>query len=188
MSSELEKLQLHASSYREAVDRIFSPALKEPADWQESLRKILICASQLYLDYLLITEDLPAMEAVSSGKNSSIHLSVNIFREKKLREELQQRLESSDCWNHRFKPENAFSDWTGLRCTRDYTERLVTHLPEIYGESFRVEACAKEFLASHRDRVLADLVVGLQHLGRNHISFVLQTLEWAADDLSWEDS
>ena len=187
MNNQLEKLQLDLVSYREAVDNVFSLAIAKPLDWQQCFREILICASQLYLDYLLVIKNLPAMEAVSSNDVSGL-IRTDTLREKTLREELQQKLESSTCWTHDFKPENSFSEWTGLRSRRDYTDKLTLHLPEIYEESFRVEACTKDFLASHDGSALAQLVVGLQHLGRNHIGFVLQALEWAADEGSWVES
>lgn len=187
MNNQLEKLQLDLVSYREAVDKVFSSALAKPTDWHECFREILICASQLYLDYLLVMKNLPAMEAVSSAGDGG-RVRVDTLREKTLREKLQQKLESSTCWVHHFKPENSFSELTGLRSRRDYANKLTLHLPEIYEESFRVEACAKDFSASHDGSALAQLVVGLQHLGRNHISFVLQALEWVADEDSWEES
>ena len=185
MNNQLEKLQRDLVSYREAVENVFSSALAKPTEWQQCFREILICASQLYLDYLLVMKNLPAMEAVSS-KDDSDRVRVDTVREKILREKLQQRLESSTCWSHHFKPENSFSELTGLRSLRDYADKLTLHLPEIYEESFRVEACTKDFLASHDGSALAQLVVGLQHLGRNHISFALQALEWAADEDSWD--
>lgn len=187
MNNQLDKLQTDLIGYRQAVDQIFSPALTTPKSWQECISEILISASQLYLDYLLVMKNLPAMEAVSS-KGDGGRVRVDTLREKALRERLQQKLESSTCWDRHFKPENSFSELTGLRSRRDYTDRLTLHLPEIYEESFRVEACAKDFLASHDGSTLAQLVVGLQHLGRNHISFVLQALEWVADEDSWEES
>jgi hypothetical protein len=188
MNNELEKLELDLASYREAVDRIFSSAPAKPADWQQCLREILICASQLYLDYLIAIKNLPSMEAVSSKGNSDRIRGVMLReREEDLRERLLRELEFSACWKRQFKPENAFSELTGLRSRRDYIDKLTLHLPEIYEESFRVEACAKDFIASRTGSALAQLAIRLQHLSRNHISFVLQALEWAADEDSWEE-
>jgi hypothetical protein len=110
-----------------------------------------------------------------------------MLRERNLREKFRERLESSPCWIH-FKPQNPSSADTGLKTLQDYIEKFTLHLPEIYEETLRVEVCAKSFLNNHNDSALAQLVVGLQHLGRNHISFVLQALEWAADEDSWNDS
>lgn len=187
MFDQLEKLQLDLADYREAVDDIFSSSLTEPAECQQRFREILICASRLYLDYQVVMKSLPDLEVFSSSATAPI-FRVDTLREKALRGKLRQKLETSSCWSHRFNPENPFSELTGLRSRRDYTDRLSLHLPEIYEETFRVEACTKEFLASHDGSALAQLVVGLQHLGRNHISFVLQALEWAADEDSWEES
>lgn len=185
MNFQLERLERDTVSYRNAVDRLFSSASDSRRKWQRCLREILICASQLYLDYLLVREEVPAMEAVSLPGKAAPFRS-DIARERFLRQRLQRKLESSACWRRQFTPENAFSAETGLRTLQDYTESLALHLPEIYEETFRVEACAKEFLARRDGCALVELVVGLQHLGRNHISFVLQTLEWATEDLSWE--
>lgn len=173
--------------YREAVDRVVPAASTNPADWRRHFFEILICASQLYLGYLLVVRDLTALETVSSKSGSSGHVRVDTVREKNLREKLKQELESSPCWGY-FKPDNPLSEFTGLRNLQDYLDRFTLHLPEIYEETFRLESCTKEFLASHDRAALAQFTVGLQHLGRNHISFVLQALEWAADEDSWEES
>ena len=185
MYGQLEKINSDLTSYREAFDQLVSVATTTPADWRQRLFAILICASQLYLDYLLAMRDLPALEAVSSEVRS-VPVRANTLRERELREQLQQKLRSSSSWNHSFQPKNPFSELTGLRGLQDYTERFTLHLPEIYEETLRVETCIKDFTASHDDSALAQIIVGLQHLGRNHISFVLQALEWAGDEDGWE--
>jgi hypothetical protein len=65
-------------------------------------------------------------------------------------------------------------------------DSFALHLPEIYEASFRVESYARAFQKSQSSTALASLGVGLQHLGRNHISFVRFALEWAADESSWK--
>jgi hypothetical protein len=187
MLDQLEKLQIDLSGFREAVDRIFSPTLITPESWQACFQEILISASKLYLDYLLVMKNLSAMEIASSKSSSTGHLRVDTLRERNLRERLKHELQSSHSWNH-FRPQNPFSGLTGLHTTQDYTDRLTLHLPEIYEETFRVEAYTKTFLANHDGPTLARLAVGLQHLGRNHIAFVLQPLEWVADEGSWDES
>jgi hypothetical protein len=186
MSDQLEKLQLDLVSYRAAVDQIFSSPLTTPRDWQRRFLEISICASQLYLDYLLVTKAFPELDSVSSAVDGIDHVLADALREKRLREKLKHELESSPSWNH-FKPENSFSEFTGLRSVQDYTERLTLDLPEIYEETFRAEIYTKAFLRTHSASALSRLVVALQHLGRNHISFVLQALEWASDEGSWEE-
>ena len=186
MSAQLEKLLVDLASYRQAVDQIFSPLLKGPKEWRERLFEVLICTSQLYLDYLLIIKSLPIMEVISSESGSSNFVRTNLVRERNLRERLKHKLESSRPWSG-FRPENPFSGITGLCSRQDYIDRFTLHLPEIYEETFQVEACTKNYLLSHNGAALAQLGVGLQHLGRNHISFVLQPLEWAADADSWDE-
>lgn len=188
MVDQLERIQADIIAYREAVDRIFFPALTSTEGWQQRLWEILICASQLYLDYLLVMKDLPELDAISSRGGSRNRVDADALREQQLREKLRHELESSLCWSQHFKPDNPLAEAIGVRTPRDYIESLTLHLPEIYEETFRVEACAKDFLAHRGDSALAQLVVGLQHLGRNHISFVLQTLQWAADEGSWQDT
>ena len=187
MHSKLEKLQLDLVSYREAVDQILSLGLITPRHWQQCFLDILICTSQLYLDYLLVTKSLPDLEAAASESEDSDLVSTDVTREMRLRAELKHKLTSSSPWLG-FTPENPFSNLTGLSKLQDYVNSLTLHLPEIYEETIRVEACVKSFLASHDSSALAQLSIGLQHLGRNHASFVIQTLEWIANEDSWEES
>jgi len=187
MYNELEKLQMDLVRYREAVDHVFTSTLATPRDWQKWLLKISISASQLYVDYLLVVEHMPELEAVASKRGAVDLVQSNNLREQSVRERLRQKLETSPCWTM-FRPENPFSELTGLRSLQDYTDKLTLHLPEIYEETFGVEVCVKSFLANHNSSALAQTFIGLQHLGRNHIAFVLQALEWAADEGSWEES
>ncbi len=187
MFDQLETLQMDLVHYREAVDQIFSPTLTTPSDWQQSLLEISIYSSRLYLDYLLVRKTFPELDGVSSAVDGIGHVPADALREKRLREKLKHKLESSPSWSH-FRPENPFSELTGLRTVRDYTDRFTLHLPEIYEETFRAEICTREFLTNQSAAALARLGVALQHLGRNHIGFVLQALEWAADEGSWGEA
>lgn len=184
MLNRLETLQVDVVQYRQAVDKIFSLSLMTSDRWQACFKEILLCTARLYLDYLLITNDMPELEGLCGKATANRSVSTDWRREKKLREELTLRLGSSE-WPG-FVPENAFSDLTGFGTVQDYANSFTLHLPEIYEETFRIEACLRSFL-SHRDSAsLSQLSVGLQHLGRHHVSFVLQPLEWVAEDGSWE--
>lgn len=186
MFDQLEELQLDLVSYRAAVDRIIFSTPTVPRDWRQSMLEILVCASRLYLDYLLVMRNLPALEAVSSKGRSADLVRADALRERDLREKLKDKLESSSSWSH-FRPENPFSEVIGLRSLQDYMDKFTLHLPEVYEETFRAEAYAKDFLAGRKSSTLARLMVALQHLGRNHIGFVLQALEWASDESSWDE-
>lgn len=187
MFDQLEKLQVDLGGYREAVDQIFSPALTTSKKWQACFSEILICTARLYLDYLLVMKGVDELESFVSRSGDGGEAPTDSVREMKLRADLKRTLESSNGWPG-FIPQNSFSNLTGFRTLRDYADSFTLHLPEIYEETFRVEACTKSFLANHNGTALAQLSVGLQHLGKNHASFVLQPLEWAADEGSWDES
>jgi hypothetical protein len=68
----------------------------------------------------------------------------------------------------------------------DYLNVFLLHLPEIYEETLRIEALVKAFRKNLDKAVLTRLEVSLEHMARNHISFVRFALEWAADESSWE--
>ncbi len=156
MSNQLERLQSDSVSYREAVDKIFSEAPLDLRAWQSYFFEVLICASQLYLDYLLVTRELPALEAVSKASTYD-RVETDIRRESTLRKKLREKLESSLHWEH-FSPENPFSEDTGLRTLQNYIDSFAHHLPEIYEESFRVEYCAKSFLNNQNGSALAQMI------------------------------
>jgi hypothetical protein len=187
MYSQVEKLPSDLASYRKTIDQIFSATFTSPRDWQRYFFEVLICVSQLYLDYLVVMKESPTFETISSEAFRLDIVRADISRETTFREKFRAQLESSPHWTH-FKGENAFSKLTGLQTLQDYIDTFALHLPEIYEESFRVEYLSTTFLTSQNDAPLAQLIVGLQHMGRNHISFVQQALEWAADEYSWDES
>ncbi len=127
------------------------------------------------------------LEAVASKRAVLDLVQSDGLAERSIRKRLRQELETSPSWTT-FRPENPFSELTGLHSLQDYTDKLALHLPEVHEETFAVEACLISFLANRNSAALAQTFIGLQHLGRNHISFVLQALEWAADEGSWDDA
>lgn len=185
MLTQLEKLQQSLAGFRKVVDQCFSSSLVTPSDWQALMLEILIGTSTLYLDYLLTVKALPELESIATRRAHFDLVPADLARERKLRTELREKFSSTESWPG-FVPQNAFSELTGLHTLQDYSNRLSLHLSEAYEESFRIETCAEEFLRSHTSSALAQLSVGLRHLGQNHISFVLQALEFAADPGSWD--
>jgi hypothetical protein len=182
----IKNLPSNLSRYRKTVDQIFSPDLSNPTDWQRYFFDVLLCTSQLYLDYLLLQKAESQLGAISR-KTKHRTRGTDTKRESLLRRLYRERLESSTHWTH-FIPENPFSDSTGLRTNEDYINEFALHLPEIYEETFRVEGLARDFLTDHSTNLLAQMLVGMEHLARHHVSFVQQALQWAADDISWNTS
>ena len=187
MEDQLGKLVSDLASYREAVDHLLFLKVSEVRKWREQLLDILVNVSQLYLDYLLLKKERPVLEAACS--EGSVHeiLRADLHREASLRKLLKERLKSSPHWN-RFDPKNEFSELTGLRTLQDYLDKLVLHLPEIYEESFRAEKLTRALLTDRKQSILAQLVVSMEHIERNHVTFVQQPLEWAVNEQNWDES
>ena len=185
MFEQLQNSIPHLVHYRETLDRIFSKPPKSPNELQRYFFDLLVCTSQLYLDYLFVLKDSSSYETKRTRVRSQKLPKADIHREKDLRERFQLALASSPHWKYFAPEENAFSDEIGLRTLDDYLHSFSLHLPEIYEETFRIESFIKIFLENRSDDALVGLLVGLQHMGRNHISFVQQTLECAAEDISW---
>ncbi len=184
MHDLLKKLVSDTSNYRESVDKIFSVASQREG-LHQCFSDILTRASELYLDYRLFMKYLPEFEAASVNRRGQPILGADIHREGALRERLRKELESSQQWAL-FRPDAPLSNLIGLRTSQDFLNNLGLHLPEIYEETFRIEDCVQAFLESHVNSALVQLMVGLQHLGRNHTLFLLPALEWAADEDNWE--
>ena len=182
MSNQLEQLPLVISNYRESVNMIFTTS-PTPSELRSRFYDVLICTSRLYLDYLLITRQLETAEMVPS---EYVSIPANLQRERIHREQLRAQLESWPNWKY-FHPQKGFPEQTDLQTLADYINCLALHLSEIYEESFRVKQCAKEFLLNQNDSAGGQLIVGLEHMGRHHISFVQQALEWVSADSMWDD-
>jgi hypothetical protein len=184
MRTRFDQLALDAAGYRAAMERIFSRKLSKPRHCRQYFFEVLVNSSRLYLDYLLITKDLPELEKLSKTDAKRPLNPHNTSRETLLRRRFRERLKSLPCWSY-FLPENPFSKYTGLWKLEDYINSFALHLPEIHEETLWVEGYASGFLKNRLASTLADLMVGLQHLGCNHVSFVHFALEWAAEESSW---
>ncbi len=180
----LKQIEPDCISYRQCVDQLFEPLPEAELCWRLRYLDILVATTRLYLDYVLVMQHMPEFEAVAVKRRKTILFSKGGDREQTLRRKLTQELEDGARWAA-FMPINPFSDDTGLIDLQAYKNRLTLHLPEIYEETFHVEVFAQSFLSNQNSTALAYLSVGLEHLGKNHISFVLQALQWLAYEGSW---
>jgi hypothetical protein len=184
MITSLVNVIRSAQAYRATVDRIFSEPLVEPDAASEYFFDLSISVSQLHLDYILVVKDQPAIERfVALGDHQMEKIRSDRDREMGLQERLEQRLEELPCWEY-FDPSDAFADYTGLRTLKDYITSFVIQLPEAYEESFRAESYAKSLLAGTSGPI-EELIVCLEHMGRNHLSFVRFATEGAAERSNW---
>ena len=184
MITSLVNVIRSAQAYRAAVDRIFSEPLDEPDAAREYFFDLSISVSQLHLDYLLVVKDQPAIERyATAGDHLMERIRGDIHHEMRVRERLRERLEALPCWEY-FDPSDAFADDTGLRALKDYIASFVIELPEAYEETFRVEYYAKGLLGGATGPI-SELIVALEHMGRNHLSFVRFALEGASQSSNW---
>jgi len=187
MTASLHNLVASTTAYRATVDRLFSEPMSDPEAARKYFFELLISVTQLYLAYLLVARDRDEIDSASAaGTHRTERIRSDIQREMSLRKRLEERLEALPCWSY-FDPGDDFAEETGLRTLKDYVDSFSLHLPEIYEETLRVEYYARSLLEGDNGSVLVDLIVGLEHLGRHHISFVHFALERAAFWIHWRE-
>jgi hypothetical protein len=182
--SRLQELLLHTSGFRRAVDRIFTQRFESHEDWLKYLWTVLQFASQLYADYALLTPGLNQIEASDGAPQSPMSDESTVRTEANLRERLDSALRGMPWWAE-LRPDAPFGDITGLRTADDFISVLTLHLPEAYMESLDVERWANEFSVRPAVIPLGSLIIGLEHMNRNHLLFVLPALQFAADETTW---
>lgn len=187
MSLLLRQLDKHLAAYRTAVDQLCAEGCPSIGGRLRCLTSVHVEVSRLYLDYRLFMQSRSKLEAVASRVRGVRPIRSDVRREFELRERMKQILEAWPHWA-RFHAEHAFSDLNGLRNTSDYIGSFVLHLPEIYEETIRVQKAVAGFLSHLSARRLVEIELGLQHMGRNHILFVLPALEWVSAEEQWNDA
>lgn len=185
MQSVFAHLEADCQRYRFAIDRLLDANHVQSDSMRGHFLEVRVTSSQLYLDYATLYRDLPQIKTTCSKHSADRQQSRAMERERDLRTQFKTRLRPSQIWTH-FRPNNSFSEMNRLTCLDDYLNSIELHLPEIYGETIRIEAQGIEFLRSNDSGSLADVLVGLEHTGRNHISFVLRALDWLVDEISWD--
>lgn len=171
------RLARHCADYRRSVDQIFcEDDLSAPLRLQSIFRQIQIRTAQLQVDGHQLLESIPKMR-MSSKAAPSVEARHDLHRERDLRTRLQQRLEQLQVWNQ-FDSENPLAALVGLHSTKDYIQSLELHPAgdlrgnPVFGGVF-------ECLSEQRIREVAVVtIIGLQHMGRNHISFLQPALDW----------
>ena len=102
-------------------------------------------------------------------------------REQGLRDRLRQRMENLSVWRQR-KWQNPLATVAGLLSVEDYIRSMLLHLPEIYEETMILEQSTCSLLKQRSRRIATEITIGLQHMGRNHISFLQLGLDWLSDE------
>jgi hypothetical protein len=187
VSEYLTVLLSDLRNYRSSLNRLFSRKLTLPRHCAGFFFKVLASTSRLYGDFLTLREMEPKIPARAPAENCR---AMGTFRsamrvEFKIRERFSRRVESLPCWSS-FHARNAFADENRLRTRADYIERLVLHLPEIYGETIGLEGIVQGVIddGEFSDAALAGLLVGLEHVA-HHASYCRHALEILSSEYSW---
>ena len=181
----LDATAADGAAYRIAVGRILHGTMATSGALRRRLTSVLASVGRLYLDYLSILENAEKLERVAvagrSARRAARSVRRRAERENAMRNDLAAFLGTSRHWGEIFRsPAPAFAS-VGLRDRDDCAREIIVHLPEIYGETLKIDECIAGFYATRAADTLVDLVVGMQHLGRNHAVFLLPALEFAAD-------
>lgn len=174
--------------FRQAVNSVLSHQCREPVVFRDCMYEIWVAAARLYLDQVEICkrdkDDLNAklgtseITAVKETENPA-------DAEWRIRTRLRAHLEQLTIWE-RYQMHNAIPASRGLKGKKDYIDSLALHLPEIYGETIRLEDWLHRLMFDASEAVLTRAIVSAEHLGKNHISFVLPALEWLTDADAWQ--
>jgi|HubBroStandDraft_6_1064221.scaffolds.fasta_scaffold900423_2 hypothetical protein len=185
IASTLNRFNAHCAAYRSSVDRILCDDLSEACAFQRICRQIQLNATELQVDRHLILDLISRMRlALKSGP--SLQPKQDVRREHDLRERLKRVVESLPVWSQ-FNWQNPLAKAAGLLSVEDYINSLQLHLPEIYEETLILEERASTLLQTRSRRIATEITIGLQHMGRNHISFLQPALDWLSDEENWDE-
>jgi hypothetical protein len=174
--------------FRQALSSLLSEQPSEPVVFRDYMYEIWAAASRLYLDQVEICKcDLDDLTARLDSSEITVAKETEnpADAESRVRARLRAHLEQLTIWE-RYQMHNAIPASRGLRGKKDYIDSLALHLPEIYGETIRLEDWLHRLALGPTEAVLTRAIVSAEHLGRNHISYVLPALEWLADSDAWQ--
>ncbi len=64
----IAQIEKHTKAYRTSMLRIFSAKLSRPRDCRKYFREVLLAVCRLYVDYLLVAEDLLTLRRCSRSR------------------------------------------------------------------------------------------------------------------------
>jgi hypothetical protein len=182
----LEQLIRDCRSYRQAVDQILTADRLKLQGFRRCLLAIQVGIAHLQLDRLSLMQEAAVFETSSEEALPQTPLMHDMKREMAIRNRLKDRFESMTFWS-RFEGKKPVAELLGLRSVDDYRRSFQLHLPEIYEETFRIENYALALLGNQASSDLTGMLVGLEHLARNHAYFVQPALDFASDEDSWTE-
>ncbi|MGO9243088.1 MAG: helix-turn-helix domain-containing protein [Bryobacteraceae bacterium] len=183
----LDALDADLRRYQIDFRRVFVLKLNLPKHCANYFFDILADTSRLYSDHLQLRRFEPSFhKTIFGGEGHGIPSkpSRDSIQGCLIRERFGRKIESLPRWSD-FSPNNEYYEENGLRTLVDYTNQLILHLPEIYGESLNLREFVKGLLGHGRAAVpLEVLSVGLEHAA-HHASYCRHTLEILSNEMSW---
>lgn len=183
----LQRMCTDTLMFRQSVNSVLSDQSRDPMVFRDCMYEIWVAASRLYLDHVELHKcDMDDINARIGTSDITIAKEIEnpADAEDDIRTRLRAHLEQLPIWG-RYDPRYAIPVSRGLKNKEDYMDALARHLPEIYAETLRLEDCAHRLLVHPSEAVLSRAIVSAEHLGRNHISFLLPALEWLTEDDAW---
>lgn len=187
--NSIQRLPMDTLRFRESINSLLSDIWTEPLMFCDHLYEVWLAVSRLYLDQVEIhkctIDDLEAGMGVSGLLATANRVDELAATESQVRVRLRTYLEQLTIWDC-YDAKNAIPISRGLKSKEDYIGVLALHLPEVYAETIRLEHCAHKLLADPSKEALSQAIVSAEHLGKNHISYVLPALEWLTDCDAWQ--
>lgn len=179
---DFRQLVLHTQDFRRVADQLFTLDVTSCDAIRSHFLKLLLSTSQLYMDCIQFTVELPSLYANSFGGACKHIAESQLQRERDYRERYRRIVESLP-WQH-FRRHEMYT-LLGLNSAEKYQTNLSLHIPEMYEESFRVETYAGRLSRSTPKSSLSELEVNFSHLADNHAVFALPALKGMSEDVCW---
>ena len=175
-------LSEHLRQYRASADVLFERKIRTAGETQHYLFALLLSATRVYLDFLLVLEALPSLYSSSDRKTKTKPVRSDASREMAYRERYTTSL--SELPLHKFKP-SGLAELTFKWVHEDYFSALCLHVPEIYEETLRLEAYLVRFQADVSEKDLTHFEIAFRHLSENHCTFLLPVLQDLVMEGNW---
>jgi len=190
----LSELSCNIDLFCVSLKKVFKRKLTRAHDCREYFLNIFSVSLKISLTYMeldKLSRQLPGVRAgrhqtQDNGWAMAPQFKSLFEKEGRMRGRFKKAIESLPGWS-KFRPINHFAEENLLFKRKDYVNRLVLHLPEIYGELLRLKKYIRRYNDSEaeRRRILTHIIGSLEHV-THHISYCHYALEALSNDYNWE--
>ncbi len=172
----------HLRGYRASADVVFGRKITSEDEARQYFFTLLLSATRVYLDFLLVLKALPALYASPDRKNKTEFVRSDVSREMAYRKRYTASL--SELPLNKFKP-SGLAELTFKWVHEDYFNALCFHVPEVYEETFSLQESVTRLQIGLRASDLVDFEIGFRHLAENHCTFLLPVLQDLVIEGNW---